>query len=89
MSSERTTISSFLEAYLTENGLFPDEAHEVAERYKASTDADMQHRWGDSIEGYPKPMLAVPLISVRRAAIEWMDEKKPLHWARGMFEAAA
>ena len=79
------TIGEFLESYLVENGLFEDEAHEVTKQYKASTHANMQQRWNDSIDGYSKPLLAVLLLSVRRIAVEWIDEHAPKHFARKMF----
>lgn len=38
---------------------------------------EMQHRWNDLVDDYPKPMIAVIWLSVRQIALAWVDEHCP------------
>ena len=78
------TIKEYLTEYMTNHGLFPDEADKVIDVYKAREDS-MSQRMGDKIEGYPPEFPSVLLVTIRRDVVDWIDANKPKHWARGMF----
>lgn len=82
------TIQEHLHTYLTSNGLWPKEADAVMEAFKAQPeikDVKLNDVVGDPL-GYPKSMLAVLQLSVKRTAAEWLATNKPMHFARAMFD---
>lgn len=79
------TIEQFLIDHLYSNGLFEDQARKVLEIFKQE-DAVKSLRMGDRCAAYPSFMLPVLIISVNRAAVEWIDKELPNHWARPMFD---
>lgn len=80
------TMQQWAEKYLTDNGLWPDEAEAVVEAAKAEkANESMERRWNDDIEGYPKQLLAVLTMPLRAEAVRWIDANKPQHFARMMF----
>ena len=80
------TIREKLLALLEENGLSADEALVVLAYYVESDSGEpMNRRLDDSLESYPPAVLVAAWIDVRATAVEWIDENKPLHWARAMF----
>lgn len=82
------TIQEVLVGRLVENGLWKDQAEAVIEQVKARPGNDpMRDRWNDEATGYPPPLMSVLWLSARQAAVEWIDENKPLHWARPMFNS--
>lgn len=83
------TWREWIMKYLTDNGLWSQEAEAVFERYIAVPGEDMQRRLNDKIDGYPPQMQAqmqaVLLFGLQDTALEWIDANKPRHWARPMF----
>lgn len=87
------TIRKWLENYLADNGLFPNQATAVvaamiAEHATYRSDM-MAGRWDDCAEDYPRPLLAVLCLDVRRHAVVWIDANIPQHWARVIFAQEA
>lgn len=78
------TIKETLTGYMTKRGLFPAEADEVVEAYKAR-EPSMSQRMGDQTEDYPPEFLTVLLVTIRLGVVDWIDNNKPKHWARSMF----
>ena len=80
------TFEQWAVKYLEDNGLWPDEAKAVFEAMKSSKASNgMEGVWHRSIDGYPTQMRAVLALSLNRHALEYIDEHKPLHFARPMF----
>jgi len=78
------TFFQYFMEYLTDRGLFEDQAKSVI--VNAHVDLEERFdRWDDPVEDYPDTMLAIVLISVNEAAIAWIDENIPQAWYRGMF----
>lgn len=78
------TVKEYMISWLTERGLFPQHAEavfEIAKNNKEVTDIE----WNDDISGYPQQLLAVLLLRLESAAIEWMDANMPNHFARPLF----
>lgn len=79
------TLKEWCIKQLTDRGLWDHEAEKVFEKYCASADDDLNRRWHDQISGYPKEMLAVILLGMKREALKWIEENKPNHFAKTMF----
>lgn len=80
------SIKTFICGKLEACGLWPDEAQAVLEKMQADpANKDMGGRWGDREEGYPKELLACLWVSAENNALKWIDENKPMHFARGCF----
>lgn len=84
------SIKEFLQTYLVENGLFPDQAKQVVTMTEnAEENAAMVGRWDDPVVEYPAPLRAVVIMCARRQAVKWIEDNMPLHWAKPMFEGSA
>lgn len=72
------TFEDKLKAMLVERGLFDDQADEILALVKADeANKAMRGRWQDNIEEYPPQMIVVLWISVKDAALKWIDEHCP------------
>ena len=72
---------------LTSRGLFPEHAHLIVNRYVLDGAGEaMADRMSDDMEGYPIQIKAGVLLGLKDAALEWIDENLPQHFARPMFE---
>lgn len=74
-----------------DNGLSQQQAEQIVDVLIAEDDADlkiMTGRWTDDADGYPPVMIDVLWSSYKVAAAKWLDEHKPMHWARLMFASA-
>ena len=69
---------------LVDHGLWPEEATEIMGRVARVT-PNMENRWKDPPDGYPVAVFRTLWIIARIEALRWIDETKPMHWARGMF----
>ena len=88
------TIREAMRKYLTDNGLWPDEADAVlasAEKSlvrafagRGGVQSPMTWYWDDDSVGSPKLLAAVEL-QVKSCALEWIDENQPAHFARPAF----
>ena len=82
------TLRKKLESLAQENGLWPQEAEQIADALiaeDASTSGTMSGRWNDEEDAYPPQLVAVLWMSYKRVADKWLGEHKPMHWARPMF----
>ncbi|MCP4394888.1 MAG: hypothetical protein GY804_11580 [Alphaproteobacteria bacterium] len=81
------TFEKWAKDYLEKRGMFDTQAHEVVETVKVAKENEaMLKRWKDDIAGYPDAMLNVMVLTLRRHALEWIDENLPKAWYRDMFE---
>jgi hypothetical protein len=84
------TIEQKIKQKLVDGGISPDEADEVMNRVKTDVTnkqmKQMEGRWKDDIESYPSQLLGGLLVIAKRHALEYIDEKMPKAWFRGMFE---
>lgn len=82
-----STIIQKMSSYLEDNGLWPEEAKKVIDRYQADPiGKPMEGRWNDEVEGYPPTVLAGVVVGLNRVAVEYIDAECPKHFARSMFE---
>lgn len=81
------TIRETLHKYLTDRGLWPQEADAVIDAYRDhdTTPDDMTRRMNDDTEGYPPQMMPVLIMCVKAEAVRWIDANKPKHFARAAF----
>lgn len=71
---------------MMDNGLWLKEAAAVlASVVESEEQKPMQYRWNDPTSDYPDALLAVLWLTIRDAALEWIDENEPQHFARPMF----
>lgn len=80
------TIRAFLENMLFKHGMWPNEATEIVQKTFAEN-KEMKNRMEDMIDSYPKPLLAVLTLTTKLAAVKWIDENKPKHFARHILDA--
>ncbi len=81
------TFKEFVLKYLTDNGMFPDQAEAVFENLKNDSASEpMQGRWNDNVEGYPSIIKIGILLPLNKLALEWIDKNKPKAWFRPMFD---
>jgi hypothetical protein len=67
--------------------MFEDQANIVIEAVKASKENEaMKGRWSDDVSGYPRLMLGILHLTLRRHALEFIDANFPEAWFRPMFE---
>jgi len=72
---------------LEQNGRFSERVREIMEKDKASKElASMADHWEQPAQCYPKGMEAGIWLSVKKIALEWIDEKLPQAFYRPMFE---
>ncbi len=77
------TVQEYMINRLVQNGMFDTQATKVIEMVKAKNEGfDF---WGKEAEGYPDQLLSVVWFTVKRNALEWIDENLPRAWFRPMF----
>ncbi len=79
------TVREKLEEVLVNHGLWPEEASIVFElMLEHSVDGDGlgEVKWNDPVEAYPSQLLAFVLLILKKTAVKWIDENKPMHFAR-------
>lgn len=80
------TIRDKLTALLVDNGMFPDEARLILDRYlESDLGKSMQGRMDDSVTDYPPALHATVWLGVKATALKWISEHCPQHWARSFF----
>jgi hypothetical protein len=81
------TIRQVMTKYLTENGMFQDQADTVIKRYTETPIGDsMKGRWDEDSDAYPSQLMPVVIIGLRHEALTFIIEKCPQAWFRPMFE---
>ena len=77
-------IETKIKNMLEENGMCGKSADAVMNKAKEAI-PDMKNRWGDDINDYPNPLVAVIWVTTKNIALEWIDENLPKAWYRPMF----
>lgn len=85
------TIREKLTTYLTDRGMFDDQALSIIAFYEDSElGKPMTGRIDHDEAGYPKYLLDSVIVNLRYSALSWIDDNCHEHWARGLFiETAA
>jgi hypothetical protein len=84
------TFKDKAQQMLTECGMFDNQADAVIERVIAAPENEaMRGRWNDDTEGYPPVMFNVLWLTVKRHALEYIEETCPQAWFKPMFEETA
>jgi hypothetical protein len=78
------TFQEFSIKYLTDRGMFDNQAVQVVEGVK-SYQPSMVSLWNQSIDGYPDAVKTGLVLSLRSSAVEWIDNNLPQAWFRSMF----
>jgi hypothetical protein len=88
MTNEET-LRSALRRYLTERGLWEDEADAVLAAFSEQSGDYLRNRLDHDAKilekGYPIQMLPVLVLSLRLTALEWINANKPRHVSRPAF----
>ena len=69
-------------------GMFDTQADAVIALCKEKGEDEfpgMRDRWRDDIEGYPEMLFPAIWNSIKRVALEWLEENKPEAWFKPMF----
>jgi len=87
MNAPRQTVKEKLHEYLTSNRLWPEEAEEILD----SIEMDKTHYALNEVihkqaDGYPTQFFAAANMTVRFAALDWIDANKPRHYAQYMLD---
>ncbi len=84
------TVREKLEDRLQDHGLWPEDAT-AAFDFMLEKHRDVSWikdvKWNDPVEAYPASFFAVALITLKDAAVEWIDANKPEHYARAILAA--
>lgn len=78
-------IRTWLIRYLTESGLWPDEAQAVVSSIEQDTTQTIREIMNKDASGYPSQVWAACILVVDSVAVKWIDANKPRHFARPMF----
>lgn len=79
------TWREWMTKYLTEKGLWGEQAIAVIAAYLEDAGSPMAERMDDVRAGYQKETYAAVAVGLDYAALEWIDANKPNHFARPMF----
>lgn len=75
-----------LHQYLTDKGLWEDEADKVLDIIKSDDNYKALSDVFNKEMDYPKSFLAVAMLICSSVALDWIDKNKPMHFAQYMFE---
>lgn len=77
------TVRKKLHEYLTSYGLWPEEAGEILDSIEIDKTYyalnEVMHKQAD---GYPIQFFVAAHMTVRSAALDWIDANKPMHFAQ-------
>ena len=80
------TIKKNILTKLEERGLWPNEATAVFQRlHDLPENKVTEGRWDHPMEDYPLILTGSLWASAKDQAVAYIDEVKPMHWARPMF----
>ena len=84
------TFEAWSMAYLTNRGLWPQEAEAVIAAAKADkANEAISDRWNDSTDDYHSLFTDLLNLALDSSALEWIDANKPKHFARPIFAGEA
>lgn len=82
------TTKEKLKKFLTDNGMFEEQADAVLEVAIPQIEAlvpDYSFTWERPANEYPPVLYAVMLSIVKEEAVKWIDANLPMAWYRPMF----
>ncbi len=80
------TLEDWVKQYLNNAAMFPDDINAVYDRFvKRPENECFKDRWHDQISDYPVSLQAGLLISLKRTALDYIDEVCPDAWYRPIF----
>lgn len=80
------TFERWMRDRLIGGGFFEKDVNAVVKNVKAAPENEaIAQRWHDDIEGYSPQMVNVLWFTVKRHALEYIDEHCPQAWFRPLF----
>ena len=79
------TIKEFVISECVSRGMFEDQAEEVFQKL-FKVHPEMEGRWDEPIEAYPKTMLASIRVSVVSEGKKWIEKNVPQAFYRKLFD---
>jgi len=84
------TIREWLVDYCYQRGMFENDANAVVDAMMADeANESMNGRWNDKVSDYPRPLLAVLVLSLNRAAVAHIEKNCPKAWYKPLFDGTA
>lgn len=83
------TIKEKLKKMLTDRGMFDNQADDVLKEAIPQIESltpDYKITWDRPDSEYPDAVYSVMWLSLRDAALKWIDKNAPQAWFRPMFE---
>lgn len=77
------TVRKRMHQYLTDNGLWDDEADMILESLIADPLTEVFQK---EASDYPTVFFVAATMTVRYQALEWLDANKPMHFAQYMLD---
>jgi hypothetical protein len=50
--------------------------------------AGVRGNWGDSVDRYPAPLIALLEATICRCAVRWIDQNEPHAWFKPLFDGS-
>lgn len=85
----RQTVKQKLESMLIQRGMFESQAESVMEKAIPELNSivkDYNIRFDSSSSEYPEVIYSILFMSVKKVALEWIEENVPMAWYKPMFE---
>jgi hypothetical protein len=82
------TFYEFFEDKLYNCGMFKDQCKEVLKLAMEDNvlNDTMDNRWNDKISDYPEFLLAIIWLSIKDAALKYIEENCPEAWFKPIFQ---
>lgn len=72
---------------LEENGMFRAQAIKVVSTVHCDQTEAISEALDKQVKGYPDSLIDIAWVIVKKAAVKWIEENCPAHWAKPMFES--
>lgn len=80
------TVRKKFEEMLFEHGMFEYQASAVMQSViDDPVYNEINVKWDDDVSVYPKQLYAIIWLTVKQAALKWIDTNKPQAWYRACF----
>jgi hypothetical protein len=81
------TIRQWAQTYLTDRGMWPQDAVTIIERMDADPALQsMNGRWDEDTSGYPPALLSALSFNLDLQAVIWIEANCPEAWYRSLFD---
>jgi hypothetical protein len=81
------TFQEYCINYCEERGMLHNQAKVVFDNLMQDKSLDaMNNRWNDQIEDYPKAILAIIIMNLRKQAAHWIEANLPKAFYKPLFE---